>query len=80
MHSGSLQSGHPHTVSFLSVLPTEFLDFSEQILHTLTGPAHCRLCSLLVFQNVETKLPRWQQTVEGYSVKASVQPTPEFKP
>ena len=39
MQSGTLQSGHHHTVSFLSLFPVERLDFCEQILQTLIGCA-----------------------------------------
>jgi len=39
MQSGTLQSGHHHTIFFLSLFPVYVLDFSEQILHTLVGCA-----------------------------------------
>ena len=43
------------TFSFLSLFPTKFLDFSEQVFCMLTGSAHCWLYLLLVFQNGATK-------------------------
>jgi hypothetical protein len=55
MQSVSLQSGQHHTISFLLLSPTECLDFSEQILHTLVGCFHCLMCLLLLFQNSATK-------------------------
>jgi len=81
MQSRTLKSEHHHTVNFLSLLPVKFLDFSEQILHTLVGcaflpvggvlSAMCLSKSLLLDSTCET--PIWARVAPF-----SANPPPPF--
>ena len=84
MQSGTLQSGHHHTVSFFSfhsrILRTSHLQHKLQTTHDCNSP----LCSVLSTprppkKTVQQNVHRWQHQIEACSVKTSMQPKSKFK-